>query len=151
MWKLCCLAKARLLTWMNIENKTPTCDVLQERNHHGPRWCCLCKDENESIPHLFINCHFTKEVWKELSVVYGKHFGWEGEIVELAWVRWMADRSLKSFISLPVVVSWGIWIYRNQSIFEGKVVTPQLVATNLVAIANHFLTTKKPPRNRVLV
>ena len=45
----------------------------------------------------------------------------------------------------------GNWIYRNHSIFEDKVVTPQLVAANSVAIANHFLITPKPPRNRVLV
>lgn len=145
VWKLRCPTKARLLTWTNIENKTPTWDALQKRNHHGPGWCCLCKVDTESIPHLFINYRLTKEVWKELSAVYGKHFGWEGETVELALGRWMADRSLKSFNSLPAVVSWGIWIYRNRSIFENKVVTPQLVAANSVAIANHFLTTQKPP------
>ena len=127
VWKLCCLAKARLLTWTNFENKTPTSDVLQKRNHHGPGWCCLCKDENENIPHLFIHCRFTKEVWKELSAVYGKQFGWEGETVELACGSWLEDRSLKSYISLLTVVSWGIWIHRNRSIF---VVTPQLVAAN---------------------
>ena len=100
---------------------------------------------------MFINCRFTKEVWKELLEVYGKHFGWEGETVVLALGRWMANRSLKSFNSLPAVVSWGIWIYKNRSIFEDKIVTPQLVASNSVAIANHFLTTQKPPRNRIPV
>ena len=139
-----CPAKARLLTWTNFENKTPTWDVLQKRNHHGPVWCCLCKDENENIPHLFIHCRFTQEVWKELSAVYGKQFGWEGETVELAWGSWLADRSLKSYISLPAVVSWGIWIYRNRCIFEDRVVTPQLVATNAVAITNHFLSSQSP-------
>ena len=71
--------------------------------------------------------------------------------MELALSRWMADRSLKKFDSLPTVVSWGIWIHRNHSIFEDKVATPQLVASNLVAIANHFLTTQKSPRNRIPV
>ena len=117
VWKLRCPAKAKLLTWTNFENKTPTWDVLQHRNHHGPGWCSLCKDDNESISHLFIHCRFTEEVWKVLSAVYGKQFGWEGESVDLTWGSWLADRSLKSFSSLPVVVSWGIWIYRNRSIF----------------------------------
>ena len=64
--------------------------------------------------------------------------------MELAWGSWMANRSLKSYISLPVVVSWGIWIYRNRSIFEDRVVSPQLVAANSVAIANIFLASQSP-------
>ena len=144
MWKLRCPAKAKLLTWSNFENKTPTRDVLQHRNHHGPGWCSVCKDDIESIPHLFIHCRFVKEVWNVLSEVYGKQFGWVGETMDLAWGSWLVDRSMKSFSSLPVVVSWGIWIYRNRNIFEDKVVTPQLVAANSVAIANHFLLAPSP-------
>jgi ribonuclease HI len=150
VWKLRCPTKARLLTWMNIENKMPTWDILQKRNHHGPGWCCLCKSKNESISHLFIKCRFTKEVWKELSVVYGKLFDWDGETIEQALGRWIADKSLKTFDSLPAVVSWGIWIHRNRNIFNDRVSTPQLVAANSVAIANHFLTIQKPPHTRIL-
>ena len=84
-------------------------------------------------------------------MVYGKPFDWEGETVELALGKWMADRSLKTFDSLPTVVSWGIWIHQNRNIFEDRVSTPQLVASNSGAIANHFMTTQKPPRNRILV
>ena len=30
VWKLRCLAKARLLVWTNLENKIPTWDILQK-------------------------------------------------------------------------------------------------------------------------
>ena len=49
------------------------------------------------------------------------------------------------------MVSWAIWIHMNRNIFYDKVTTPHLVAANSVAIANHFLATKKPPRIRILV
>ena len=84
-----------------------------------------------------------------LLVVYGKHFSWVGEIMELTWGSWLADRSLKSFSSLPNIVSWGIWIYKNRNIFEDKVVTPQLVATSSVAIANHFVAVPSPSHVRL--
>ena len=53
---------------------------------------------------IFLICLFTVVS----SAVCGKQFGWEGESVDLAWGSWLADRSLKSYSSLPVVVSWGI-------------------------------------------
>ena len=54
VWKLRYPTKARLITWTNFENKTPTWDVLKQRNHHGPGWCCLCKDEMK----IFLICLF---------------------------------------------------------------------------------------------
>ena len=83
--------------------------------------------------------------------MYGKQFDWDGETFERALSRLTADRSLKTFKSLPTVVFWGIWIHRNRNIFEDKVTTPHLVAANSVAIANHFLAIQKPPRIRTLV
>lgn len=62
VWKLRFLAKARLLVWTNLENKMPTWDILQKRNHHGSGWCSMCKSDSESITHMFITCRFAKEI-----------------------------------------------------------------------------------------
>ena len=105
VWKPHCPAKAKLLTWSNIACKRPTWDVLQHRNHIGLGWRCLCKDAYDCVTHLFIDCRFVKEVWNKLSVVYGKRFTWAGDSVELAWKRWLEDRSLCFFHSLPAFVS----------------------------------------------
>lgn len=144
VWKLRCPTKAKLLTRTNIANKTPTWEVLQRKNHIGPGWCALCKDAFESITHLFIDCRFVKEVWNTLSDLLGKRFSWEWDSLELAWKRWLDDRSLHFFHSLPALVSWGVWIHRNRHIFEDIVVTPQVVAIKVAAVANHFLVGATP-------
>jgi hypothetical protein len=143
VWKLRCPPKAKLLIWTNLENKMPTRDILQKQNHHGSGWCSLCKFDFESIYHMFITCRFSKKVWKELSEIYGKPFNWDGENFEQALGRWTNDRSLTAYKSLLAIVCWGIWIHRNRNIFEDKTMTPQLIAANFVAIANHFVVIKK--------
>lgn len=79
VWMLRCLTKSRLLVWMNIENKTPTWDILQKQNHHGSRRCSLCKAKSKTINHIFITCNFTKFIWMELARMYVKHFNWSGK------------------------------------------------------------------------
>ena len=61
VWKLRCPTKARLIVWTNLENKTPTWDILQKQNHHGLGWCSMCKSESESINHMFISCRLYKQ------------------------------------------------------------------------------------------
>lgn len=46
------------------------------------------------------------------------------------------------------MVCWGIWIHMNKGIFEDRVTTPQVVASNILAIASFFSLDQKPPRVR---
>ena len=57
---------------------------------------------------------------------------------------------MSTYKSLPALVCWGIWIHRNRSILEEKTTTPQLIAANIVAIPNHFVTIQKPPGAKIL-
>lgn len=52
---------------------------------------------------------------------------------------------------MPGIVYWGIWIHINRSIFKDKTMTPQLIAANFVAIANHVVVIQKLPQARFLV
>lgn len=42
------------------------------------------------------------------------------------------------------MVCWGIWIHKNKGIFEDRVTTPQVVASNILAIASFFSLDQKP-------
>jgi hypothetical protein len=41
---------------------------------------------------------------------------------------WFHDRSMISLRTLPCYVTWGIWLSRNNMIFEGKLFSASLVA-----------------------
>lgn len=80
--------------------------------------------------------------------MYNKPFNWNRENFEQALLAWTTDWIMSSYKSLPAIVCWGIWIHRNKGIFEDMITTPQVVASNILAIANHFTTEPKPPRTR---
>ena len=34
-------------------------------------WCCMCKQAEESVGHLLLNCEAAREMWKMLFSVFG--------------------------------------------------------------------------------
>lgn len=45
------------------------------------------------------------------------------------------------------MVCWGIWVHRNKGIFC-RITTPQVVVSNILAIASHFTLVQKSPQVR---
>ena len=44
-----------------------TNEMLAEKNMIDDNTCTFCRENTESITHLFINCRFTKKLWIELE------------------------------------------------------------------------------------
>jgi hypothetical protein len=74
LWRINCPTKSKLFMWSVLTNKVPTWDILQKRNFSGPGRCPLCKTEGETTQHLFLDCHYIKEVWTEVSRHLKLHF-----------------------------------------------------------------------------
>ena len=108
VWKLRCPAKARLLMWTNLENKTPTWDNLQKWNYYVRGWCILCKADSKLINHLFISCVFSRTIWSELVGMYNKPLNWHGDSVDQVLHTWASDWNLTSYKALPTMICWGI-------------------------------------------
>jgi len=138
LWKLNCPAKVKLFMWCVIRGKVPTWEVLQKRNINGPGWCTLCKREQESITHLFITCSFAKEVWNHCSMLVGRHLSWDGDTVERAWDRWWRRTPANKLRTLPLLVTWGIWLARNKVIFNDKPSLPEITSAMAVGLYNAF-------------
>ena len=116
LWKLKCPAKAKLLFWAILENKTPTWDILQKIFLEGPGLCALCKKANETIHHLFVHCSYTKTIWTEVGNLMGFNGQWQGDTVLQDFQRWWTGHHLLRVV--PCIISWGIWIMRNWIIFQ---------------------------------
>jgi len=93
LWKLKCLAKAKLLFWMILENKTPTWDILQRRCFQGPGICALCRKDNESLEHIFIHCCYTQAAWAETCRLLNCRIGWQGPRVLEAFQNWWTEQT----------------------------------------------------------
>jgi hypothetical protein len=69
LWKQRCPTKGKILVWSILENKLLTWDNLQKRQFNGPGWCTLCKEQPETMDHLFIHFSFTKGVWADSLII----------------------------------------------------------------------------------
>jgi hypothetical protein len=71
IWKFKCPLKAQIFMWLAMNNKVLTWKKLQKRGMHGPGWCILCKEFNETIDHMLMSCSYKEQVWKELERMTG--------------------------------------------------------------------------------
>ncbi|XP_075099181.1 uncharacterized protein LOC142176040 [Nicotiana tabacum] len=85
--------------------------------------CELCKEENETMQHLFFECKVTREVWERLLKWQGIQrslMTWDEE-VELA-SKEMEGKTQKAEVYRMTLASciYYIWIERNSRIFKAK-------------------------------
>jgi hypothetical protein len=69
--------KIYIFLWLAMDNRILTWDNFQKRNMQGLGRCIMCKNNHESVDHLFVNCPFTREVWKEILHITSGKKKWE--------------------------------------------------------------------------
>ena len=119
--------------WNVLRNKVPTWENLQKRNFVGLGWCSLCKTEEETSTHLFLNCIYILKVWLEISKFLNVQSLWEGRNLEDSWLLWWNNMSYKHLKALPLLVIWGGWLAQKFIIFKGVILPPEISAENSVA------------------
>ena len=87
--------------------------------------------------HLFLKCTYCVEVWIECCKLLGlgPDCRWEGASILDAWERWRRMEKMDIMKVLPLLVTWGIWLARNNVVFNGKVCTPAISAGQICRIA----------------
>ena len=85
--------------------------------------CVLCKQGTESRNHMFFNCAYSNQIWKEILELCGLRrvvYGWEEEL------NW-AHKNLKgkSLLSIILRSAWSAYIYfvwkeRNSRLYNSK-------------------------------
>jgi zinc-binding in reverse transcriptase len=61
-WNLFIPLKVKVFMWLVMHNRILTRDNLRRGGWVGDLQCTMCT-EQESISHLFFNCHIVKQVW----------------------------------------------------------------------------------------
>ncbi len=70
IWKLRIPLKNKIFLWYLKKGVILTKDNLAKRNWKGSTKCCFC-NHNETIQHLFFDCHVARFVWSILFITFG--------------------------------------------------------------------------------
>jgi ribonuclease HI len=130
LWTWECPLKTKLFTWLLIEDKLLTWNNLRKRGWQGPGLCLLCRGNEESIFHLFVECPFTSYIWENILAHYKLVGGWSGTTVRDCFELWA--KRFYSHHTLLVFICWLIWKERNLAIFETK--SPSMEKVILLSI-----------------
>jgi hypothetical protein len=69
IWKLKLPLKIKVFLWYLYKGVILTKDNLARRRWQADRKCCFCSSD-ETIQHLFFDCHFAKFVWQTIQVSF---------------------------------------------------------------------------------
>jgi hypothetical protein len=70
LWKLKMPLKIKIFMWYLLKGVVLTKDNLTRRNWYGGLKCCFCM-KNETIQHLFVECHYARFLWRALQFSSG--------------------------------------------------------------------------------
>ena len=62
--------KVEYFLWLLSHRKILTWDHLQHRGIQGPSLCMMCKNEEETIEHLFNPCKLAKDIWQNNEAIF---------------------------------------------------------------------------------
>jgi hypothetical protein len=69
-WKVKLLLKIKVFLWYLKQGVILTKDNLVKRNWKGSVQCCFCSS-NETIQHLFFDCHMARLMWSIVCMPFG--------------------------------------------------------------------------------
>lgn len=128
IWKAPVPGKLRLSTWMGVQGRCLTTDLLAKRGWQHNPFCALRRCHTETALHLlFMHCSFSLELWKkafQTSIIPLDRLPTVGTHSFRQWWEQgfdsFARRDLKmKWSSTITVVAWFIWTERNAGIFRG--------------------------------
>jgi hypothetical protein len=117
IWKLNLPLKIKIFLWYLYKGVILTKDNLVRRQWQGDRKCCFCSS-NESIQHLFFDCHFAKFVWRTVHVSFNLL---PPASVHNMFTGWLEGINLKLKSKILVgasAICWAIWLTRNDIVFD---------------------------------
>jgi hypothetical protein len=115
LWKSSVQKKHKVFFWLMLKDRLSTRNILRRRNQVIPSYeCVLCNlNAEETLEHLFLNCNFARSCWATLNLQIG-----DGDPFEVL-TSFRHQLNLSFFMDIIIIMSWSIWMARNDFIFNG--------------------------------
>ena len=116
LWKSCSQPKHKVFFWLILNDCLPTREHLHRRRMFLPSYeCVLCSTGvSESATHLFFQCPFAQACWNFLDLTVPVNCS-----LNEALESFKASLNVPFFMELIIIMSWSIWLSRNDLIFRG--------------------------------
>ena len=108
--------KIKSFLWFLQKEVVLTKDNLARKNQKGSQKCVGC-NLNESIQHLFLDCHYARMVWRMVYLATGLT---QPKSIRHLFGSWLSNQNTKIRDLIWVGVAalcWAIWNTRNDIIF----------------------------------
>jgi len=114
LWNSSCQNKHKVFFWLLMKDRLSTRELLRRRNMELPDYTSVCCSQqvDESSTHLFIFCPFAQACWGLLDLPIDQ----EGPFAALEQFR--TQLHVPFFMEIIIVMSWCIWMQRNNLIFS---------------------------------
>ena len=124
IWKLDILPRITNFLWLCLHGSIPVREVLAERGIICEKVCPICREQDESIIHLFHECKFACDVWRKL-VVPPSHVSSFANNFEI-WLKNNCLSEVRHLGSIPwcflfLFAVWNLWKNRNRVVFENSI------------------------------
>jgi hypothetical protein len=121
VWNKDVVPKHSFILWLGIKGKLLTKDKLHLEDEE--KLCPLCRQEDESIKHLFFICPWVTPAWDDIKAWLGFHREMNSLASTVKWIRKETKGRGAHARAKRVAVAcfvYTIWETRNKLIFEGK-------------------------------
>lgn len=111
--------------WQTAQHgKISTLDNLKRRVFYITNHCCLCKEKEESISHLFLDCQYALGIWAKVWERFGSDQVMNdnlGQFVENWCCPFYHPRLVFLWKNFPPYVCQHIWKERNNRLFREEI------------------------------
>ena len=118
--------KIKIFTWYLRRGVVLTKDNLAKHNWQGSTKCMFCH-HNETIKHLFFECHFARSIWSAIQVASNLY---PPRSVANIFGNWLhgIDRSFRKHCWVgAIALLWSFWLCRTDRVFNAILSSPMQV------------------------
>lgn len=152
VWSLDCLPKIKKFVWKIFAEMLHVNYMLKFYNPSIDDCCPLCKNDVETVTHLFFRCPIASLIWFALSlqhlVASASDFDW----IEDIFLLWF-DNVLRNFPfsmnwpSIGAIVMWCIWKLRCNVVFKNVIINLDRVILDTRRRINTYIAPPLPMKS----